>query len=724
MDIIKFLRLLYKRWWLLIGVPLITVVVAYFLVRYQPDRYRSVGRLATGIADQSRSQQVLNLVQGQESGASQEFGNLIQMMMLNKVLDQVSYQLMIHDLTAPQPFLPPGKLLQTLSPAARSHALEVYRRHYQEKTELSRKDKDEDGIYRVMESMGYDHQSLREKLNVYRVSNSDYIDVECITKSPDLSAFIINTLCTEFIAHYTAIEKENRVKEVTYLGKLLAEKQAAMDQQIADLKDYKIRNRVLNLNEQAKSLYGQLADFETKRGIAEKDIASYTAALRDIDSRFDPTDRRYIESTVTKVNGDIVDAKQQLYALNDQYISSGFDDSYRARIDAQRNRITGLINQSSDKYIVSPLAAKQELVNQKLAMEVTLGLAKNSITSIDKELNRLNRKFDGLVPHEAVIGAYENQIDIASREYLELLGKYNQASLSTNFAVELRQIQEAMPGSILPSRKMMLIVLAGVVSFIFCVVVLFALFYFDRSVTEPKEVVARTNMPLLGTLSTVKGDNVNLQEVWRPGTAAKEVLRLRDELRAIRFETDQEMGGGNANTTTHHKVLAITSLKEGEGKTFLAINLAYAYAMANKKVLLIDGNFGNPSITAILKPAYSLEDYLGGRPLPDAAPNSVQVLGNKGGGSSLMEIAGSETIAARLLELRNQYDIILAETAPLAEQDKAKEWLQLSDKVVAVFEKGKTLTEPEKPNLAYLQRIGNVFAGWVFNQASASGKRK
>lgn len=718
MDLIKFLRLLLKRWPLLIGVPLITVVAAYFLVRYQPDQYRSVGRLATGIADQSRSQQVLNLVQGQESGANQEFSNLIQMMMLNKVVDQVSYQLMIHDLTSPQPFLPPSKLLQTLSPAARTHALEVYRKHYAEKTELSRKDKDEDGIYRVMASMGYDHQSLRDKLNVYRVSNSDYIDVECVSQSPELSAYIINTLCTEFITHYTAIEKENRVKEVTYLGRLLAEKQAAMNQQISDLKDYKIRNRVLNLNEQAKSLYGQLADFETRRGIAEKDIASYAAALRDIDSRFDPTDRRYIESTVTKVNGDIIDAKQQLYALNEQYIRSGFDESYTKQIDAQRNRLTGLINQSSDKYIVSPLAAKQELVNQKLAMEVSLELARNSISSIDKELNRLNRKFDGLVPHEAVIGAYENAIDIASREYLELLGKYNQASLSTNFAVELRQIQEAAPGAKLPSKKMMMIILAGVVSFIFCVVVLFVLFYFDRSVSAPRELVARTNRPLLGTLSTMKGDSLDLKEIWQPGAGSKEVLRFRDELRAIRFETDQEMGAGD-------RMLAVTSLKAGEGKSFVAINLAYAYAMANKKVLLIDGNFGHPSITSILQPAYYVEDYLAGRqPLPDASPNSVQTLGNKGGGSSLMEIAGSDAIAARLQELKSRFDIIVVETSSLDEQDKAKEWLQLSDKAIAIFEKGRTLAESKKPGLAYLERIGNVFAGWIFNKASAGGKRK
>ena len=719
MDLVKFLKLLYKRWYLLVGIPVITVVVAYFLVRSLPDRYKSTGRMATGIVDQSGSQQLLNLVQGQESAANQEFSNLLQMMMLNKILDQVSYQLIIHDLTSGNPFSPPSKLLATLSPDARRHAVEVYRKHYQEKTELSRKNKDEDGLYQVLRSMGYDNQSLREKINAYRVSNSDFIDVECITENPALSAFIVNTLCAEFIAHYTGIVKANQVKEVTFLKKLLAEKQEIMNRYIAELKNYKIQNRVLNLNEQAKSLYGQLADFETKRGVAEKDIAAYSAALKDIDNHFDPADRRYMESSLTKINGDIVEVKQQLYAVNEQYIKSNYDESYRSRMDALRNRLTGLINQASDKYITSPLAAKQDLVTQKLSMEVSLELARNSVNSLNKEVDRLNRRFDGLVPHEAVIQEYENEIDIASREYLEILAKYNQANLNTNFSGELRQIQEAMPGTILPSRKMMLILLAGILSFIFCVVVLFVLFYLDRSITGPKELVSQTGMPLLGTLGMVKGDVLDLNQSWESGTT-KDMLRFRNELRAIRFETDQAMGAG-------HTILTVTSLKQGEGKTFLSISLAYACAMTNRKVLLIDGNFGDPSITSIIKPAYYLEDYLAGRlQLPDAVSHTAQTLGNRGGGTSLMEITDSSTITAKLQELRSRYDIILIEAASLAEQDKAREWLQLTDKAIAVFEKGKAIADAEKPHLGYLEKLGNVFAGWILNKASSSsdGRRK
>jgi len=707
MDFIKFIQLLYKRRLLLICIPVITVIITYFLVRYLPDQFVSTSRIATGIVDQSA--QILNKDDPQESKISQEFSNLTQMMMLKKILDQVSYKLIIHDLTE-SPFKPQSKLLSTLKPDIRKRSLEVYKKHYQERTELSLWNKDEDGLYRVLQSMQYDDESLTKKLSIYRVNNSDFIDVQGTAEKPDLSAFIVNTLCSEFITYYTSIVKENQLKAVTFLDKLLKEKYAAMNQKINELKNYKIQNRVLNLNEMAKSLYGQLADFETRREMAEKDIIGYTAALKDIDNRFDPSDRRYIESAMVKVNGDIIATKQQLNSLSDEYVKSNFDESYAHKIDSLRSVLNERIIQSSDKYITSPLSAKQDLVTQKLSMEISLELARNSVGSINKELERLNHKFDGLVPHEAVIQSYENAIDVASREYLEILDKFNETSMTSSFSIQLRQIEEAVPGNVLPSKKMLLVILSGMISFVFCIVILFVMFYLDKSITEPKELAAQTDTSVLGALNMVKSHGIDMKEMWQAETANKDTLHFRNELRAIRYEVDHEMG-------SEDKILTITSLNEEEGKTFLALSLAYAYAMTDKKILLADGNFNHPSITSIVKPTHYLEDYLNGKDLaPDATVHAINILGNRGGGTSLMEIAGKAVVEEKLQELKKRFDIIIIETAALTGMDKAKEWIQVTDKTLAVFEKGRTITEAKRSNAAYLTGLGKKFAGWVLNK--------
>lgn len=708
MDFRKFFKLLYKRRILLVSIPVLTIIITYFLTRSLPDTFVSRARLGTGIVDQS--QNVFNQNDEQESKISQEFSNLTQMMLLNKIVDQVSYKLIIHDLSDPKPYKQPSKLLRELSAEAKKHAVDVFKQHYQQRKELSLFIPDEQGLHKVLESMGYDDESLRKKLAVYRVNNSDFIDVECTAESPELAAVVVNSLCQEFVTYYTSIVKENQIKAVNFYERLMREKQDSMNKAMADLKNYKIHNHVLNLNEQAKSLYGQFADFETRRALLQKDIASYTIAIRDIDNRFNPQEKKYLEASLVKINGDIIDYKAQLNDLNDKYIASNFDEKYKTQIDGVKEQMNKAIIQSSDKYLLSPLTTRQELVTQKLQMEVQLDLAKNSVNGINAEIDRLNRKFDELVPHEAEVQAFENDIDVASREYLEMLAKYNQTSLASNFSINLRQIQEGMPGTVQPSKKMLLVILSGMISFVFCIVVLFVLFYLDRSATLPKEVVAQTNMPVLGVIKTVKGSGVDIKDIWQ-SSATKDAVRFRDELRATRFEIDQEMGDAN-------KILAITSLINGEGKTFIAISLAYAYAMANKKVLLIDGNFNNPSITDIIKPSFFVEDYLTkNMALPAAGANAIQVLGNRGGGASLLEIAPKQTVTEKLQALTNSFDIILVETASLKEMDKAREWMQFSDKTVAVFERGKTINEAKKNNVAYLQSIGSRFAGWVFNRA-------
>lgn len=58
MQLSKFIKLLYKRKYVLVVVPLVAVIITYFLVRKLPDSYKSHARISTGLVDQS--QQILN----------------------------------------------------------------------------------------------------------------------------------------------------------------------------------------------------------------------------------------------------------------------------------------------------------------------------------------------------------------------------------------------------------------------------------------------------------------------------------------------------------------------------------------------------------------------------------------------------------------------------------------------------------------------------------------
>ncbi|QEC66641.1 AAA family ATPase [Panacibacter ginsenosidivorans] len=717
-DFAAFIKLLFKRKFILIGIPLTAVIITYFLVRNMPDVYVSKARIATGIVDNSAN--LLDKNTKQESEINLEFNNLIQQMQLKRMIDQVSYRLIMHDLTDNEPFRSESKLLKQLNGDAKKHAIAVYTEKYKTKTELSLYNPDQNGLNEVIKSMSYDELSLKTKLSLYRVSNSDYIDIQFESENPKLSAFIVNTLTKEFIEYNDSLLQNGQDNTVNFLEKLLKEKYAAMNNKIAELKAYKIQNHVLNLNEMAKSLYGQIADFETRKQTAEKEIVSYGAALENIDNKFKPEDRKYLESTLTNINSEIIADKDQLRKLNESYVSSNFDPAIKSSIDSVRAHMTSKINQSSDKYIFNPLSAKQDLVTEKLSMEVSRDLAKNSVASLDNELVRLNQKFDKLVPHEAVIQAYENDIDVASREYLEILQKYNQTSLETNFSVRLKQIEAGMPGSAQPSKKMLLVILSGIISFVFCVVAMFVLFYLDDAIREPKDLANKTKKPVLGYLNLLSGSMLDLKQVWQTQSADENLVRFKDLLRSVRFELQKEMGT--------EKILAITSMKEGEGKTFFSISLAYACAMANKKVLLIDGNFNNNAISQTVKPDHFLEDIFNPAHTSDtqfASQGTINVVANRGNDISLLEVADEVNIKQKLMQIKQQFDLVIIETSSLNTLNKAKEWMMFADKTIAIFAAGQNIDETKQQHINYLSGLNNKFIGWILNKVSTGkGRRK
>ncbi len=709
MELQKFLLLLYKRKYILVIVPMIAVFITYFLVRKLPDTFKSRSRISTGLVDQS--QQFLEKNSSQdENKASQQFSNLIEMNRLKRNFDQVSFHLMVHDLTSNKPFRPQSKLLKEIGPDARAHALEVFKAHIASKQPLSLFDKDQFGINQLLISMGYDEATLQKKIFIYRVNNSDFIDFEYESENPFLSAYVINTLINEFIDFYSNYIKGNQEKAVNFLDMLMKKKFDSLSAKTRLLRDYKIRNRVLNLNEQAKSLYNQIADYESRLQVAKKDVEAYEGAISGIDRKFSPQDRRYLESVVVDINQSILATRERLRVVTNDLVKSNFDPRIKQKQDSLKALLEQQILQSTDRLLVSPLANKQLLVQQRFNLEITLDQAKSSIEPLTDELRRLNEKFDMLVPHEALIQNYEGLVDVAGKEYLDIQNRFNQTSLESSMTVQLRQIEMAMPGPAQPSKKLLLVALAGIISFIFCSAALFVIFYLDDSIQNSTDLANKTNLAVLAYLPYINTSMLDLTNLWKNGEGSKVTIAFKNLLRSLRFEIEREMG--------HKKQLVITSLSDGEGKTLISLGLAYAYSMVNKRVLVIDGNFDRPTITATTGTNCYLEDYLKNRiTLSEIIKEGrVSVLGNRGGDTSIFEFCDESIVKPKLAFLRDVFDIIIIEAPAMDKLNKSREWIVLADKVVAIFAAGSTIKNGKHQNVQYLYDLGDNFAGWALNK--------
>jgi succinoglycan biosynthesis transport protein ExoP len=751
MEIRNFFIYLSRFKYVLITVPILALLLAFLLVRRLPNSYASKTQVVTGIVDQT--QQVIESqgTYGRESKNNEQFVSLMETLQLDKVLDQVSFELMLHDLNSNNPFSRNDEVLNAIPAASKSRIVSLLNIKKSNFGVLDVSNPIEKLTDSLIRKLGYDHESLlKNNLRLFHAEGSDLINIESEADNPILSAFIVNTLSSKFITYYTNNVNAGHGKSTDFLSKLLVQKRDAMNKKIADLQNYKVAHGILDMGDASKDVYGQINDLETHRQQAEKDVIAYSGALKSIDNKFNPKDRRYFEATAAKINSNIIATRERTKAANDRYIQNNFRPKDKKTLDSLQDVLSAQINESSDSYISNPLAAKENIVQEKLKMENELQLAKYSAGSLAAQVNKLKGKMSSLVPAQAVVSSLNRDIDVATREYLDVQDKYSQANVSTKMPVQLRVLQQAMPGKLKGSKKMLLVALSGITAFVLCLVVLLVVFYLDNSVKSSDDLEQQTRIPVIGQLNYLP--NI------RPGSKTKidsvgNTAIFRDLLRAIRFEIDNEM--------QNNKILAVTSLNGAEGKTLFAFSLAHAYAMTNKKVLLIDGNFSSPVISQTVKSKEFLEDYFsykqpedpsvskpapkqlsGGeeKPLLEITNNStmggalqqlnaqynfnynhkstITVLGNKGGDVSLLEINGPAQIAEKMELLKLKYDIILIEAGPLDTLNKSKEWIKFADKTIAVFENNKSIKKSHKRQLNYLRGLNGSLIGWVLNKVN------
>lgn len=692
-------------------IPVITVLITYFLVRSLPDKYTAQAQIATGIIDKSDEISLIDTPPLQQSEIEQKFSNFIQMIQMQKLIGMVSYKLIIHDLTK-APFKKLSNTIEGLSAKDRAVLVALAQEKYDQKQPLNKETREDALLGDVINSMKYDAGAIKGGLTVMRIGQSDFINLDYESTNPELSAFTVNAICEEFISYYTGIIKNTGQRSVNYLSQLLVDKQAALDNKMKVLKHYKISNGVLNLPEQAKIVYSQMVQIQDRQAEVQKQITSVTGAIKAIEKKFTPKDREYFEATQSKVNQDIASFMEKSKILSDKYIENDFDDIYRKMIDSMSVVVKTKINEASDEYIFNPSIAKQDLVAKKLTLQTELEIAKNSVEALSRFHGTLLSQFTRLVPFEASIQSYERDIEIASQEYLEILNRYNFTNMQTAFVPKLKVSQPAISGTLQPSKKMLLILLSGIISFVFCVLVLFALFFFDDATQTAKQLVEKTNLPVIGQLDLINDPAFNIKSLWESQLDNAYFKDFKDQLRAIRLELSQELNGA--------KILAITSLSPKEGKTFMALNLAYTYAVTNKRVLLIDGNFSHAELTKSLKSndLLYIEDYLINGDLSNiqSSKSAITIMGNRAGDKSVLEISDEANISEKLNSLKSIFDIILIESPALVVTETSKEWVLFAEKLIGVFEFKETLSDKRKSQLQFINTLDTKFVGWIFNK--------
>ena len=254
MDYKELFRHIYKYKWFIIIIPIITAVVTHYKVKDLPKQYVSQALLSTGFVDQSK--QISGLQSLDFFKTSQQFANIIEKVKLKKVMDMLSYSLIIHDLENPRsPFEPYSKTLDSMSTEKKAEILATFKSKLANREAITLADPGSIKLYHIIASMWYDADDLNKSLQVGHNDGSDFITVTYTSNDPELSAYVVNTVCTQFIDYNNRDIDFNQGSSIALLDSLLKKKETVMNQKIDSLKAFKTKSGVLNLENQSESAY-------------------------------------------------------------------------------------------------------------------------------------------------------------------------------------------------------------------------------------------------------------------------------------------------------------------------------------------------------------------------------------------------------------------------------------------------------------------------------------
>ena len=172
------------------------------------------------------------------------------------------------------------------------------------------------------------------------------------------------------------------------------------------------------------------------------------------------------------------------------------------------------------------------------------------------------------------------------------------------------------------------------------------------------------------------------------------------------------------------KVLSISSVKPGEGKSTTSTNIAWAFARAGYKTLLVDADIRNSVMSGVFKSREKitgLTDFLAGTAdlsngLCDTNIENLFVIQAGPVSPNPTALLQSENFATMIDTLRKYFDYVIVDTAPIGMVIDATIITQKCDASILVTASGETKRRDVLKVKEQLEQTGIPCLGVVLNK--------
>jgi capsular exopolysaccharide synthesis family protein len=563
-----------------------------------------------------------------------------------------------------------------------------------------------------------------------QIQGTDMITISAESPSPLETAIIANTCAIEYQKLNLTMNREKLTNIRKFLEQQREEKFNELKSAEDTLMKFQEKGGIVDLDFQSTGLITQLSQLEAQIEATKIELSTSNEILKQYKfflSKQDPQLVDYLENQTSQAYISVL--QQQLAELQvnkDLALSikspnvdiSNKIKEFDQRIGELKQKLDAAISSIKTDAFSSNPEQVRELAQKLIEEEI-----KNNTLSV--RLNQLQTMTRG----------YEANLKTLPKTSTELSQfKRNRETLQQLYLLINDRYQEAMINELSQSGNVIIISQGVVPSSPFkpnrILILLFGLFlgpglaigliiiknYFDNTVKTPEDI-EKNNINFLSWVPQFNNNNKSQDFNLDLVALYEHDLPISESFRAIRARIQH-----SRIESEFPKLILVTSAAESEGKTFISTNLAGSYAQSGKKTLLIDCDLRRPRIHKIMtgnkKPG--LADYLANKVKLDeiirkTKTNNLFYITSGTLPSNPAEVLESEAMKNFLIEIRDFFDLIILDSAPIIAVIDAEVLSTFADGTVLVISADKTETRLMKDAVNLIKQNNVSFLGTVLN---------
>jgi polysaccharide biosynthesis transport protein len=563
-------------------------------------------------------------------------------------------------------------------------------------------------------------------LDAKRVGISYMVRIDFSSFDPEQTVKIVNAIVDAYITEQLNAKFEANRRTSDWLQErfqTLREQAAAAERAVVD---FKAKNNIITaggrpLNEQ------EVAGLTNQLSVAHAHISDIQAHLARIEAvmREDQPDATTSEATVSEaMNNSIIGKLRSEYLeLQNRYAD------WTVRYGANHVAVVNLRNRMRD--------IRSNMVNELGRIAETyksdIEIAKRLQDELEKRLAEAVTQSQN--PSQTALHNLESAAESYHTLYGTFLQRYMESVQQQSFPVNEARLLTRAAGAYKSSPQdtfvwRIALLAGGVLGLAFGVLreLMDGVFRTSAQVRSEVETECLALVPLLNNDKAVEHDRRADNGVPRTICSDSKMLRAvvdaplsqySEALRSIKLALDL------TSTSKSAKVLGLTSALPDEGKSTIAAGIAEVVALGGGRVILVDCDLRNPSLSRSLAPEASvgLIDVVAGHATLDQAiwreaASKLDFLPAAGRAAlaNSSEILAADATRQLFETLRLKYDYILVDLSPLIPIVDARAAAHLVDCFVLVIEWGRTRIDTVQNALSDARIVQGNIIGAVLNK--------